>query len=71
MKTNVTEDILKVQWNEIKGEVKTKWSKLTDSDISAVNGSTEKLLTLLQTRYNYSHEKAQSEFDGFIRSHKK
>ena len=71
MKTNVTEDILKVQWNEIKGELKTKWSKLTDSDITAVNGNTEKLIGILQTRYVYSHEKAQTEFEGFIRSHKK
>ena len=71
MKTNVTEDILKVQWTELKGELKSKWSKLTDSDITAVNGNTEKLIGILQTRYGYSHEKAQTEFEGFIRSPKK
>jgi uncharacterized protein YjbJ (UPF0337 family) len=25
-------DILKGQWKEIKGEIKTKWGKLTDDD---------------------------------------
>lgn len=71
MKMNVTEDILKVQWNELKSEVQRRWTKLTDSDITSVNGSHEKLIAVLQSRYGYSQEKAQAEFDGFIRSHQK
>jgi len=37
-------EILKGKWKEIKGEVKTKWGKLTDDDLTAIEGHKEKLI---------------------------
>jgi uncharacterized protein YjbJ (UPF0337 family) len=47
------EDVLKGKWKEIKGGVKAKWGKLTDNDLTELEGNTEKLVGLLQQRYGY------------------
>jgi uncharacterized protein YjbJ (UPF0337 family) len=59
-------DILKGQWKEIKGEVKQKWGKLTDDDLTQIEGKEEQLLGLLQKRYGYAKEKAEEEYKEFI-----
>ena len=59
-------DILKGQWREIKGEVKAKWGKLTDDDLTEVEGMEEKLLGLLQKRYGYARDKAEQEYKEFM-----
>ena len=46
-KTNMNADILKGQWKEIKGEVKQKWGKLTDDDLTQIEGKEEQILGLL------------------------
>jgi uncharacterized protein YjbJ (UPF0337 family) len=65
-KTNMNADILKGQWKEIKGEVKQKWGKLTDDELSEAEGKEGRLLGLLQKRYGYAKEKANQEFKEFI-----
>ncbi|MHC1762213.1 MAG: CsbD family protein [Negativicutes bacterium] len=67
----MNEDILKGKWHEVRGSVKTKWGKLTDDDLTAISGQTEKLLGLLQTRYGYAKEKAEEEYKTFVSSLKK
>ena len=58
-------DTLKGQWHQVKGEIKTQWGKLTDDDISQIEGSGEKLVGKLQERYGYAKDRAQQEFDNF------
>lgn len=62
----MNEDILKGKWKEIKGAVKRKWGKLTDDDLTRVEGVKEELLGLLQKRYGYAREKAEQEYKKFI-----
>lgn len=59
-------DILKGKWKEIKGGVKEKWGKLTDDDLTQIEGKEEKLLGLLQKRYGYTEERAEEEYDKFM-----
>jgi uncharacterized protein YjbJ (UPF0337 family) len=66
----MNEDILKGKWHELKGGIKVKWGKLTDDDLTAVNGKAEQLQGLLQTRYGYTKEKAAEEYKDFINGHK-
>ena len=66
----MNEDILKGKWHEIKGGVKAKWGELTDDELTTVDGKSEKLMGLLQTKYGYTKEKAQEEYKSFIDSHK-
>lgn len=67
----MNEDILKGKWHELKGDVKIKWGKLTDDDLTVVNGNAEKLVGILQTKYGLSKDKAQAEYNEFISSRKK
>jgi uncharacterized protein YjbJ (UPF0337 family) len=57
----MNQDRLKGQWHQLKGEVKRQWGKLTDDDISRVDGSLEKLSGALQERYGYAREQAENE----------
>ncbi len=67
----MNEDILKGKWHELKGGVKEKWGKFTDDDLTTVDGRTEKLVGLLQTKYGYSKDKAEEEYNKFIANNKK
>jgi uncharacterized protein YjbJ (UPF0337 family) len=63
-------DILKGEWKKIKGEVKVQWGKLTDDDLTQIEGESEKLIGILQKRYGYSRDEAMKEFDNFMASRK-
>ncbi|HEY3276180.1 MAG TPA: CsbD family protein [Syntrophorhabdaceae bacterium] len=60
------EDVLKGKWKEIKGGIKEKWGKLTDDDLTQIEGKQEKLLGILQKTYGYSKEKAEEEYKTFM-----
>jgi uncharacterized protein YjbJ (UPF0337 family) len=64
-------DILKGKWKEIKGKVKEKWGKLTDDDVTQIEGKEDKLVGLLQKRYGYTKEQAEKEYDEFITRYQK
>ncbi len=67
----MNEDILKGKWNEMKGEVKKKWGKLTDDDLMVISGEKEKLVGVLQTKYGYAKDKAEENYKEFIDRQKK
>ena len=66
----MNEDILKGKWRQIKGEVKSRWGKLTDDDVDRVEGDAEKLIGRVQERYGYQRDEAQREVDDFFSGHK-
>ena len=59
-------DVLKGKWMQVKGEVKSKWGKLTDDDLDRVEGDTEKLIGRVQERYGYARDDAKREVDAFL-----
>ncbi|MBP2667621.1 MAG: hypothetical protein H6Q76_2601 [Firmicutes bacterium] len=71
MLAGLNEDVLKGQWHELRGGIKAKWGKLTDNDLTTVEGQFEKLMGILQTKYGYSKDKAKEECDDFINANKK
>jgi uncharacterized protein YjbJ (UPF0337 family) len=58
----------KGSWKQLTGRVKQKWGKLTDDDLTAVEGRREELLGRLQERYGLAKEKAEEELDEFVSS---
>ncbi len=63
----MNKDIFKGQWKEIKGEIKSRWGKLTDDDLMEIEGNQEKFVGLLQKRYGYSLEEAEKEYKDFLK----
>jgi uncharacterized protein YjbJ (UPF0337 family) len=64
----MNKDILEGKWHEYKGEIKEKWGKLTDDDLTHIDGKREKLAGKLQTYYGYSKDKAEEELEDLERS---
>ncbi len=59
-------NILSAKWTQLVGEVKKKWSKLTDDDITHIEGERDKLAGVLQEKYGYSKDKAFQEVDSWV-----
>lgn len=57
----VNKDQFEGKWKEFKGFVKNQWGKLTDDDITEINGKREELLGRLQSHYGYAKDKAEEE----------
>src|SRR5262245_55192312 len=66
---NMNADVLKGQWHQLKGEVKSRWGKLTDDDLDQASGDVEKLMGRLQERYGYARDQARREVDDFFAQH--
>lgn len=49
------------KWNQMKGAVKERWGKLTDDDLTVIDGNRDKLLGKIQERYGITKEKAEEE----------
>jgi uncharacterized protein YjbJ (UPF0337 family) len=61
-------DVLKGQWKQMTGKLKSKWGKLTDDDLTLIGGKKDELLGKLQERYGYSKDQAEKEGDDFLAS---
>ena len=62
-------EILKGRWNELKGEIRTRWGKLTDDDVAEIQGQAEKMIGKLQQRYGYKREQAEKDIQDFLNAH--
>jgi uncharacterized protein YjbJ (UPF0337 family) len=62
----VNADVLKGKWQQLKGEARLQWGKLTDDDLDQVAGNSEKLLGKLQERYGYAKQDAERELNTFL-----
>lgn len=61
----MNKDIFEGKWNEFKGKIKEQWGKLTDDDLTQINGKKDQLLGKLQTRYGYTKEHAEKVWNEF------
>lgn len=57
------------QWKQIKGNIKERWGKLTDDDLTQLEGSSEKLAGRLQERYGLAREEAERQAKDFQTRH--
>jgi len=55
-------------WKQMKGKVKEQWGKLTDDDLTAINGRRDQLEGKIQERYGYAKNKARREIEDWYRS---
>ncbi|MFM9964894.1 MAG: CsbD family protein [Planctomycetaceae bacterium] len=58
-------DQIKGDWKQVTGKVKEKWGKLTDDDLTTIEGKRDQLAGLIQQRYGYAKEQAEKELDEF------
>ena len=63
----MTEDILKGQWKQLKGQIQKQWGKLTDDELDEIEGNKDILIGKLQERYGYSQAQAEMEYNTWLR----
>jgi uncharacterized protein YjbJ (UPF0337 family) len=62
----MNKDILEGKWKQLRGNVKHAWGKLTDDDLTQINGQRDKLAGKLQERYGYTRDEAERQIDNFL-----
>jgi uncharacterized protein YjbJ (UPF0337 family) len=60
-------DQIQGQWKQMQGSMKQQWGKLTDDDLTQINGQKDKLVGRLQERYGIAKEEAQRRADDWMR----
>jgi uncharacterized protein YjbJ (UPF0337 family) len=61
----MNEDQIKGKWKQLTGRIKTQWGKLTDDDVSRLEGDRDYLIGKVQERYGISKEKAEEQIRAF------
>ena len=64
-------DVLKGKWKEIKGQIREEWGELTDDEIAQVEGTEERLVGLLQKKYGYAKDEAETKYKEFMERYDK
>ena len=62
----INEETLKGKWNEIKGEIRSQWGKLTDDDLEQVKGNSTSISGLIQQRYGSKKEDVEGALDRIV-----
>ena len=53
------------QWKQLKGKVKEQWGKLTDDDLTVLEGDLDQLTGRVQERYGIAKEEAERQVRDF------
>ena len=52
-------------WKQVKGKVKEQWGKLTDDDMTVIEGKRDQLVGKVQERYGYAKDQAEKEVNDW------
>lgn len=61
----MNKNVIKGQWNQVKGKVKEQWGKLTNDDLDMIDGQSDQLAGRIQERYGIEQEEARRQVDEF------
>lgn len=61
----MNKEIFEGKWHELKGKVKEKWGKLTDDEITRIDGDWEQMVGSLEKRYGYKRDQAEKELKNW------
>ena len=65
-KEKMNKEILKGKWMQVRGDIRSRWGKLTDDEIDQIQGDADKFIGKLQERYGYRREQAEKELNDFL-----
>lgn len=62
----MNKDTIRGKWNQVKGQIKQKWGKLTDNDLVRIEGNLDEAAGRLQERYGMARDQAEREWKEFL-----
>lgn len=60
-------NLIEGNWKELKGRFGEKWGKLTDDELTTIDGKREKLAGLLEQKYGIAKEHVEKQIAAFER----
>ena len=66
MSNMFNDNILKGKWNELKGDVKKLWGKLTDDDLEKAKGDAQSLGGIVQEKYGIKEEEFREKMNDLM-----
>lgn len=63
------DDLIKGDWRNLNGRLKSTWDKLTDEDLQHPEGDRDYLIDKLQERYGIGREVAAKQVEDFEKAH--
>lgn len=61
-------DTVNTQWTRLMTAARQRWDRLSDDDVQDVRGNTERLISVLQTRYGFARAQALRELAAWRQS---
>jgi uncharacterized protein YjbJ (UPF0337 family) len=61
---------LEGQWHVLKGKIREKWGRLTDNDLTQLEGHSEQLVGKVQELYGLDREAAEKEIELWLLAQK-
>jgi uncharacterized protein YjbJ (UPF0337 family) len=59
-------DRIQGEWKQLTSNVKTKWAKLTDDDLTLIGAKKDELVGKIQERYGVLRDEAEKQVDEWI-----
>lgn len=57
--------LLEGKWDEVRGKIQQKWSRLTDDEVGRAKGSWNELSGIIQQRYGKTRDAVSKEIEDF------
>ena len=61
-------DVIEGKWDQLKGDIRSKWGKLTDDDLTHIGGKKDTFVGKLQERYGIMKDAAERQIDEWMHS---
>ena len=58
------------QWRDLRGQIRSWWDRLSESDLEQIGGKKAQLIRLVQDKYGYIRERAEQEVDRRLREYR-
>ena len=52
-------------WKQLQGKIRERWGKLTDDDLTVINGRRDQFLGRVQERYGIARDEAEKQLGEF------
>jgi uncharacterized protein YjbJ (UPF0337 family) len=63
---SAAKDYLQNNWTELKSKLRKRWGKITEDDLTQINGNNDELIRTLRKRYGYGKAQAEIEINQWL-----
>lgn len=66
----MTNDMPESKWKQVSRQIQIFWSKIDDDDLERIAGKADRLAGMLQRKYGYTKQHAESQSIRWMRKHR-